>query len=160
MTDLCFICNESLSQGDPVNVVRGLKTLKTASMERNDGHIDFLNSSIPENVHTECRKTNFLNRLPCTEKKPRQDNQVSEAMAEIFNHIENHDDSQFTLKELRDVLTGYVSFIDHPASNVDTVYTTLHCATNIALRRGQKTCLITFDQPLYSGITTLKFLLL
>ncbi|GFY46329.1 uncharacterized protein TNIN_275581 [Trichonephila inaurata madagascariensis] len=28
-------------------------------------------------------------------------------MAEIFNYIENPDDSQFTLKELRDVLTGY-----------------------------------------------------
>ncbi|GFS29693.1 hypothetical protein TNIN_363071 [Trichonephila inaurata madagascariensis] len=27
-------------------------------------------------------------------------------MAEIFNYIENHDDSQFTLKDLRDVLTG------------------------------------------------------
>ncbi|GFY67108.1 SWIM-type domain-containing protein [Trichonephila inaurata madagascariensis] len=50
--------------------------------------------------------SNFLNQLPSTEKKPRQDHQVSEAMAEIFNYIENHDDSQFTLKELRDVLTG------------------------------------------------------
>ncbi|GFY47688.1 uncharacterized protein TNIN_428241 [Trichonephila inaurata madagascariensis] len=54
-------------------------------------------------------KTNFLNRLPSTEKKPRQDNQVSEAMAEIFNYIENHEDLQFTLKELRDVLTVYRS---------------------------------------------------
>ncbi|GFV94805.1 hypothetical protein TNCV_1028031 [Trichonephila clavipes] len=48
----------------------------------------------------------FLNRLSSTEKKPRQDNKVSEAMAEIFNDIEDHDDSQFTLKALRDVLTG------------------------------------------------------
>ncbi|GFY41558.1 uncharacterized protein TNIN_378871 [Trichonephila inaurata madagascariensis] len=46
---------------------------------------------------------NFLNRLPFTEKKPRQDDQVSEAMAEMFNYIENHDDSQFTLKELREM---------------------------------------------------------
>ncbi|GFY50417.1 hypothetical protein TNIN_352511 [Trichonephila inaurata madagascariensis] len=38
MADLCFICNESISQGDPVNVGRGLKTLKAASIERNDGH--------------------------------------------------------------------------------------------------------------------------
>ncbi|GFS50027.1 SWIM-type domain-containing protein [Trichonephila inaurata madagascariensis] len=51
---------------------------------------------------------NFLNRLSSTEKKPCQDNQVSEAMAEIFNYIKNHDDSQFSLKELRDVLMGYV----------------------------------------------------
>ncbi|GFW78387.1 hypothetical protein TNCV_1379331 [Trichonephila clavipes] len=49
---------------------------------------------------------NFLNRLLSTEKKHRQDNQVSEAMAESFNYIENNDDSQFTLKEFRDVLTG------------------------------------------------------
>ncbi|GFY44156.1 uncharacterized protein TNIN_66801 [Trichonephila inaurata madagascariensis] len=145
MADLCFICNESLSQGDPSNVVRGLKILKEASIQRNDGHIDFLKSSTPENVHTKCQhrndtlKTaniyqhlvrisersytlydliaseakyhtlyyaNFLNRLPSTEKKHRQDNQVSEAMAESFNYIKNHDDSQSTLKELRDVLTG------------------------------------------------------
>ncbi|GFY54547.1 uncharacterized protein TNIN_441471 [Trichonephila inaurata madagascariensis] len=31
-----------------------------------------------------------------------------------------------------------------------TIYTTLHYATNIAKSHGQKTCLITFDQPLYS----------
>lgn len=29
-------------------------------------------------------------------------------MLEIFNYIENNNDSQFTLKELKDVLTGYV----------------------------------------------------
>ncbi|GFY37373.1 uncharacterized protein TNIN_401781 [Trichonephila inaurata madagascariensis] len=51
---------------------------------------------------------NFLNRLQSTKKESRQDNQVSEAMAEIFNYIENHDDSQFTLKELVNVLTGYI----------------------------------------------------
>ncbi|GFY37374.1 SWIM-type domain-containing protein [Trichonephila inaurata madagascariensis] len=56
MADLCFIYNESLSQGDPVNVVRGLKTLRPASIERNDGYINFLNSSTSVNVHTECRK--------------------------------------------------------------------------------------------------------
>ncbi|GFU65226.1 uncharacterized protein TNCV_2134311 [Trichonephila clavipes] len=50
--------------------------------------------------------TNFLNRLPSSEKKTCQDNQVAETVAEIFNYIENHDDSQFTLKELRDVLMG------------------------------------------------------
>ncbi|GFY54629.1 uncharacterized protein TNIN_52571 [Trichonephila inaurata madagascariensis] len=50
-------------------------------------------------------EANFLNRISSTEKKSRQGNQASEAMAEIFNYIENHDDSQFTLKELRDVLT-------------------------------------------------------
>ncbi|GFS30659.1 uncharacterized protein TNIN_160231 [Trichonephila inaurata madagascariensis] len=60
-----------------------------------------------EKYHALCN-TNFLNRLPSNEKKHRQDNQVSELIAGIFNYIENHNDSQFTLKELRDVLTGYV----------------------------------------------------
>ncbi|GFX41446.1 uncharacterized protein TNCV_3489871 [Trichonephila clavipes] len=65
-----------------------------------------------EKYRRKISKTNFLNRLPSTEKKPRQDNQVSEAMAKIFNYIENHDDSQFTLKELIDVLTGSERLID------------------------------------------------
>ncbi|GFY37372.1 uncharacterized protein TNIN_401771 [Trichonephila inaurata madagascariensis] len=39
----------------------------------------------------------------------------------------------------------FLPFIDHPASNIDTI-----CATNIDKSHGQKTCLITFDQPLYS----------
>lgn len=44
----------------------------------------------------------------------------------------------------------FLTFIDHPASNVDTIYTTLLCALDIAKLHGQKTCVITFDQPLYS----------
>ncbi|GFU21576.1 hypothetical protein TNCV_3827711 [Trichonephila clavipes] len=50
----------------------------------------------------------------------------------------------------------FLSFIDHPASNLDTIYTTLHCAANIAKLHDYKTFLITFDQRLYSEITTLK----
>ena len=56
MAALCFICQKSLTEGDSVNVVRGLKTLKTASIERNDGHIDFLNTLTSVNVHVGCRK--------------------------------------------------------------------------------------------------------
>lgn len=56
MANFCFICEKSLTEGDSVNVVRGLKTLKTASIERNDGHIDFLNPLTSVNVHVECRK--------------------------------------------------------------------------------------------------------
>ncbi|CAG9782212.1 unnamed protein product [Diatraea saccharalis] len=44
----------------------------------------------------------------------------------------------------------FLPFIDHPASNLDTIYTTLHCAINIAKSHQQKACIITFDQPLYS----------
>lgn len=54
--------------------------------------------------------TKFSNKSSSSSplEKPRQDNQVTEAMLEIFNYIENNNDSQFTLKELKDVLTGYV----------------------------------------------------
>ncbi|GFS98488.1 uncharacterized protein TNCV_3478781 [Trichonephila clavipes] len=48
----------------------------------------------------------YRGHLSSTEKKPRQVHQVSEAMVEIFNYIENHNDSQFTLKDPRDVLAG------------------------------------------------------
>ncbi|GFV72337.1 SWIM-type domain-containing protein [Trichonephila clavipes] len=40
--------------------------------------------------------------------KSRQDNQVSGKMTEIFNYIENPDYSHFTLKEIIDLLKGYV----------------------------------------------------
>ncbi|GFW15272.1 SWIM-type domain-containing protein [Trichonephila clavipes] len=90
MADLCFIRNESLSQGD---LVKNRKLCE----------YDLIASKAKYHYNA-----NFLNRLSSTEKKPRQVNQVSEAMAEIFNYIENHNDSQFTLKELRDVLTGYI----------------------------------------------------
>ncbi|XP_008556708.3 uncharacterized protein LOC103577712 isoform X2 [Microplitis demolitor] len=220
MADLCFIRDKSLSEGVSVNVVRGLQTLKTASIEKNDGHIDYLNTLSSVNIHSECRKvytsknaivawkrrteegepstpsaprkkrnevfdfkklclfcgqeankvakrkkkekyrrtisnvstlafkenvikkaeerndslgklvkerilyeydliaaeakyhticyTNFLTRVPSADKKPRQDDQVTQAMKEIFCYIENNEDSQFTLKELKDVLTEYI----------------------------------------------------
>ncbi|GFY51592.1 hypothetical protein TNIN_452601 [Trichonephila inaurata madagascariensis] len=72
MADLCFICNES-SQGDPVNIVRGLKTLKAASIERNDGHIDFLNSSTPENIHTKDPEDERLRIVEATAAIIRED---------------------------------------------------------------------------------------
>lgn len=59
MIDLCLICGKSISEGNSVNVVHGLKSLKTASIERNDGHIDFLNTIITVNVNVECRVVYF-----------------------------------------------------------------------------------------------------
>lgn len=220
MADFCFICDKSLSEGVSVNVVRGLQTLRTASIERNDGHINYLNTLSSVNVHSECRKvytsknviaaskrrteesepstssaprkkrnepfdfknwclfcsheaneaaerkkkhkyrrtisnvstlafkdnvikkaeerndsfgelikerilyeydliaaeakyhticyTNFLTRVPSADKNPCQDDQVTQAMKEIFSYIENNADSQFTLKELKDVPTEYM----------------------------------------------------
>ncbi|GFY75701.1 hypothetical protein TNIN_370481 [Trichonephila inaurata madagascariensis] len=73
MADLCFICNESLSQGYPVNVVCGLKTLRAASIERNDGYINILNSSTSVNVHTECRKV-YISKNSIAASKRRIEN--------------------------------------------------------------------------------------
>ncbi|CAH0555189.1 unnamed protein product [Brassicogethes aeneus] len=56
MADLCFICDKLLSEGDYVTVVRGTNTLKEASIDRNDGHINYLNTLTSVNVHIECRK--------------------------------------------------------------------------------------------------------
>lgn len=54
-----------------------------------------------------------------------------------------------SLLKITTSLVMFLSFIDNPASNVDTIYTTLRCAVNIDKSHRQKTCVITFDQPLY-----------
>ncbi|KAF0716418.1 SWIM-type domain-containing protein [Aphis craccivora] len=56
MAGNCFICENSLSVGETVNVERGLQTLKNASNERDDGHLEFLNNVTSVTVHVECRK--------------------------------------------------------------------------------------------------------
>lgn len=61
MAGLCFICANTLSEGDLVNVVRGFKTLRDASIARNDGHIDFLNNLTSVSVHDSCRKV-YVNK--------------------------------------------------------------------------------------------------
>ena len=52
----CFICNETLSNGAIVTVERGLETVRNASVERDDGHINYLRSVNSVTVHVECRK--------------------------------------------------------------------------------------------------------
>lgn len=71
MADLCFICDKPLSESDTVNVVRGLQTLKTASIARNDGNIGYLNTLNSVNVHTECRKV-YISKNSITASKRRQ----------------------------------------------------------------------------------------
>lgn len=43
----------------------------------------------------------------------------------------------------------FLPFIHHPASNKDTIYTTLDCAVRSAKSHGKNCCTITFDQSLY-----------
>lgn len=44
----------------------------------------------------------------------------------------------------------FLPFIHQPASNYNTIYTTLLCALEDAKRYGHDYCVITFDQPLYA----------
>ena len=55
------------------------------------------------------------------------------------NHI-NYSKSQIT----------FLPFIHQPATNYNTVYTTLLCALENAKRYGHTLCIVTFDQPLYA----------
>lgn len=56
MADNCFICGKSLSVGDTVVVERGLQTVKNASADRNDGHLEYLKNVNFVTINVECRK--------------------------------------------------------------------------------------------------------
>ncbi|GFW68428.1 uncharacterized protein TNCV_3299701 [Trichonephila clavipes] len=50
----------------------------------------------------------------------------------FLEHLTKNNKNFFTSQVM------FLHFIDHPASNVDTIYTTLNCATNIAKSHGQR----------------------
>lgn len=56
MSNFCFICSKSLTEGEIVVVTRGMKTLIDSSVERNDGFFEYLSNSESVTIHTECRK--------------------------------------------------------------------------------------------------------
>ncbi|KYN00649.1 hypothetical protein ALC62_08572 [Cyphomyrmex costatus] len=43
----------------------------------------------------------------------------------------------------------FLPFVHHPASNYNTIYTTLNCALENGKSHGHEICIVTFDQPLY-----------
>lgn len=43
----------------------------------------------------------------------------------------------------------FLPFIHYPASNLNTIYTTLNCVLNNMKSYGHETCVVTFDQPLF-----------
>lgn len=73
MSDKCFICDELLSNGDVVEVKRGLQTLKNASVSRGDGNIEYLNTVNFVNVHSNCRKNYTKNLSIVAHNKRRQE---------------------------------------------------------------------------------------
>lgn len=56
MSNFCFICSKSLTEGEIVVVERGMKTLIDSSVERNDGFFEYLSNSESVTIHTQCRK--------------------------------------------------------------------------------------------------------
>lgn len=56
MSEVCFICNESLTEGEIVVVDRGLKTLIDSSTERSDGFNEYLKNKTSVTIHKQCRK--------------------------------------------------------------------------------------------------------
>lgn len=74
MADLCFICNKLISESASVSVVRGLQTLKTASIERNDGNINYLNTLTSVMVHVDCRKVYISkNSIAASKRRAEED---------------------------------------------------------------------------------------
>lgn len=58
----------------------------------------------------------------------------------LTNNYTNYSKSQIS----------FLPFIHQPASNYNTIYTTLLCALENAKRYGHTVCIVTFDQPLYA----------
>lgn len=55
MADLCFLCNKLGSGGESlIEIVRGMKSLRTASVERNDRKMDYLKSVTSVKVNEKC----------------------------------------------------------------------------------------------------------
>ena len=53
---LCLLCRESLSYGETVKIVGGMKTFIDASIQRKDALFDTLTNLSSVAVHTACRK--------------------------------------------------------------------------------------------------------
>lgn len=56
MSEVCFICSESLTEGEIVVVDRGMKTLIDSSNERSDGFDEYLKDKQSVTIHKQCRK--------------------------------------------------------------------------------------------------------
>ena len=56
MSEVCFICNESLTESEIVVVDRGLKTLMDSSTERGDRFDEYLKDKTSVTIHKQCRK--------------------------------------------------------------------------------------------------------
>lgn len=77
MADSCFICDKLLSEGKSVNVSRGLQVLKNASIQRNDGKIEYLSTLNSVKVHIDCRKQYTSEHCITAHKRRLEDDEPS-----------------------------------------------------------------------------------
>ena len=77
MSQLCFICNKLLTEGETVTVSRGMKTLIDASIERGDEFVDYLRSEKSVTVHVNCRKSYIRKSSIAAIKRQHEDGQAS-----------------------------------------------------------------------------------
>ena len=77
MSQLCFICNKLLTEGETVTVSRGMKTLIDASIERDDEFVDYLRSEKSVTVHMDCRKSYIRKSSIVAIKRQHEDRQAS-----------------------------------------------------------------------------------
>ncbi|KAJ8883102.1 hypothetical protein PR048_014941 [Dryococelus australis] len=76
MADICFICDNSLSDADTVVVVPGLQTLKDASVNRADVHMEHLKNVNTVTIHVQFRK-DYIRKSSTLAFKRRRDEDAS-----------------------------------------------------------------------------------
>lgn len=72
MSQVCFICNKHLNETEIVIVERGIQTLIDSSVERNDGHFEYLKDKQSVAIHVRCRKMYTRKSSIATAKRQRE----------------------------------------------------------------------------------------
>ncbi|GBM02352.1 hypothetical protein AVEN_31260-1 [Araneus ventricosus] len=122
MDGSCAICGTALVDKPTVLVKRGLDTIVKASIERQDAKISLLGNKTSIELHVQCRKgyvcsTSILTfkrkidlgdhaSIRGSSRSPFRRNYRS-GNGQDFSYIENNDDCQFTLSELKDVIGDF-----------------------------------------------------
>ncbi|GBM97080.1 hypothetical protein AVEN_134368-1 [Araneus ventricosus] len=112
------ICGTALVDKPTVLVKRGLNTIAKANIERQDAKISLLENKTSIELHVQCRKSYVCSTSILTFKRkidlgdqgssrsPFRRNYRS-GNGQDFSYIENNDDCQFTLSELKDVIGDF-----------------------------------------------------
>ena len=99
MSQLCFICNKLLTEGETVTVSRGMKTLIDASIERGDEFVDYLKSEKSVTVHMDCRKSYIRKSSIAAIKRQHEDGQASTSKVRLPRTRARVSESNFCFKK-------------------------------------------------------------